>query len=298
MDHLGLHAFPRDEAAARALGSAMGLALNLVHTHRFPDGEIVPRVSGAAHTVLVYCSLANPNEKLVELMLACDAWRRAGAARLVLVAPYLCYMRQDAMFAPGEPISQKVVGALLGRLFERIVTVDAHLHRTAHLEDLAHGVQWTNLRAASEIAEHLRRAHLPEETLIVGPDAESAQWVGSLGAEVELEAATFLKSRQSDRQVTLEFLEATKVRGRPVLLLDDICSSGGTLAAAVALLAERGAGPIDIIVTHALFSAQTEMRLINAGVRNIQSCDSCNHPTNAIPLAPLLARALEEERAQ
>lgn len=298
MNRLGLHAFLDDEAPAWALARTMGLSPCFVQTHRFPDGEIVPRVTGAASTVLVYRSLANPNEKLVELMLACDAWRRAGAARLVLVAPYLCYMRQDAMFAAGEPVSQKVLGALLGRLFDRIVTVDAHLHRTARLEDLAPGTQWSNLHAAREIAEHVKRARVPEDTLIVGPDAESAQWVRELASAVGREGTTLVKTRQSDRKVTLFFSDATNIKGRPVLLLDDICSSGGTLAAAVSLLVGGGAGPIDVIVTHALFSADAQLRLIKAGARNIQSCDSCSHPTNAISLAPLLARALEEERAQ
>ena len=69
-------------------------------------------------------------EKLVALLLAVEALRRNGAKRLVLVAPYLCYMRQDIAFQPGEAISQKAIGGLLAGLVDRVITVDAHLHRT------------------------------------------------------------------------------------------------------------------------------------------------------------------------
>jgi ribose-phosphate pyrophosphokinase len=295
MDLVALHAFPEDKRMAQALAQELGLALKLVDTHRFPDGEIAPRVSGAAKTVLAYRSLANPNVKVLELLLACDAWRRAGAERLVLVAPYLCYMRQDAVFAPGEPVSQRVVAGLLGQSFDRIVTVDAHLHRTKRLDDLVPGVQWTNLSAAGAVAAHLQRSFLPENLLILGPDAESAPWVAGLVAAVDREGATFAKTRQSDRKVALKLPDSTRIKGRPVLLLDDICSSGGTLVTAALLLADKSAGPVDVIVTHALFSSQTQARLMEAGVRHVLSCDSCLHPTNQISLAPLLAQALKQE---
>ncbi len=295
MDRVALHGFPGEEQPAQLLAQALGVTANLVRTHRFPDGEIVPRVAGAARTVLVYRSLADPNEKLVELLLACDAWRRAGAERLVLVAPYLCYMRQDAVFAPGEPVSQKVVAELLGRSFDRIVTVDAHLHRTRRLDDLAPDTQWTNLAAAPAIAAHLSRMDMPDDLLILGPDCESAPWVQALAGAVHREAATFAKTRLSDRHVTLALAETTAIKGRPVLLVDDICSSGGTLAAAAAWLAEGGASHIDVVVTHALFSHETQSQLVKVGVRHIHSCDSCIHPTNRISLAPVLAQALSQE---
>lgn len=292
---VALHAFPGDERPAQALAQALGLTLNLVRIHRFPDGEVVPRVAGAARTILAYRSLSNPNEKLVELLLACDAWRRAGAERLVLVAPYLCYMRQDAVFTPGEPVSQRVVADMLGQAFDRVVTVDAHLHRTARLDDLAPDVEWTNLSAATAIAAYLKSFGAPEELLIIGPDSESAPWARALAAAVGRESATFTKSRHSDMDVTLTLSDATRIEGRPVLLIDDICSSGGTLASAASLLADRGAGPIDVVVTHALFSPGAQLRLIRAGVRHILSCDSCPHPTNMISLAPVLAQALKQE---
>ena len=88
-------------------------------------------VGDASPTTIIYAALDHPNDKLLAILFAADALRRAGATRLVLVAPYLCYMRQDAAFHKSEAISQKIVGRLLAAAVDRIITVDAHLHRTA-----------------------------------------------------------------------------------------------------------------------------------------------------------------------
>ena len=90
-------------------------------------------VGETASTAILYVPLDQPNEKIVSVLFATEALRRNGAERVVLVAPYLCYMRQDAAFQEGEAISQRVIGHLFAGIFDRIVTVDAHLHRTAKL---------------------------------------------------------------------------------------------------------------------------------------------------------------------
>ncbi|KAF0172155.1 MAG: ribose-phosphate pyrophosphokinase [Alphaproteobacteria bacterium] len=295
MSDVSVHAFHDDILQAQAFADALGVAPLFVDTHVFDDGEIVPRTPAAARTVVVYRSLAQPNAKLVELLLACDAWRRAGVERLVLVAPYLCYMRQDAVFSPGEPLSQQVIGRLLGERFERIVTVDAHLHRTPRLEDVFPGVDCDNLRGADAIAAHLRAETLPENLLVLGPDVESAPWVEGLAHRIGREGAVLSKTRHGDHEVSIALPEDAAIAGRPVLLLDDICTSGGTLATATRELRARGATTVDAIVTHALFSPDAGARLAAAGLRSIRSCDSCPHPTNAISLAALLADAVRKE---
>ena len=85
------------------------------------------------------------------------------------------------------------------------------------------------------------------------------------------------------------------MRGRPDLLVDDICSSGATLAVSAGLLKAAGAASIDAGVVHALFDAHIQARLTAAGVRNIVSSDAVRHPTNAAPLAGVLAKALRDE---
>ena len=102
-------------------------------------------------------------------------------------------------------------------------------------------------------------------------------------------------SRLGDDDVRLTLGATAEVQGRSVLLLDDVCSTGGTLAGAIVQLVQAGATSVDVAVAHALFSAEVEARLRKAGARRIVSSDSVPHPTNALPLAGALAAALRNE---
>ena len=136
--------------------------------HGFPDGEIRVTVGPASATTIIYASLDRPNDKLIALMFAAEALRRGGAKRLVLVAPYLCYMRQDAAFHEGEAISQKVIGQLLARCIDRVVTVDAHLHRTPDITAVFPGIEADNLSAMPAISDTLRKTGLDRATVVAG----------------------------------------------------------------------------------------------------------------------------------
>ncbi len=185
---VALQCLPSAAEAARRLAARLGLSLHEIEVHRFPDEELRVTVGPAAATTLVYASLDQPNDKLLALLFASEALRRGGARRLVLVAPYLCYMRQDAAFHDGEAISQKVVGKLLAQAFDRVVTVDAHLHRTANIGDVFPGIDASNLSAMPAIADALRAGKLDPHTVVVGPDDESRPWVSELAAMLSLDA--------------------------------------------------------------------------------------------------------------
>jgi ribose-phosphate pyrophosphokinase len=289
-----LHAF-RDEAAeAQRLANALRVPLAFVDVHAFPDGEIVPCVPVPAATTIVYRSLDQPNTKLVELLLAVDAWRRNGAQRLVLVAPYLPYMRQDMAFRTGEPVSQRVIANLLDAAFDRIVTIDPHLHRTHSLAELFPTCQCTHLFGADALVPHLRAFPLLAGTVVVGPDVESAPWVRRIAAPLGLAHTTMRKRRQGDTEVELVAPVDFDPAGCPVLLVDDICSTGSTLRKATCLLKSLGAGEITIFITHALGGKKVLAELLRAGASRVLSTDSTANPVNGIHLADLLAHALRE----
>jgi ribose-phosphate pyrophosphokinase len=291
---VALQAFEDEAEPASRLANSLGLQLDLVRVHEFPDGETLPAVREGADTVLVYRSLDRPNPKLMPLLLACDAWRRAGVRRLVLIAPYLSYLRQDAVFKPGQALSRDVLGALLSPRFDRIVTVDPHLHRTADLS-----ARWnmpvTVLSAAPALAAALPPAENP---LVVGPDEEAGPWAAALATSLGGSAITLRKERRGERDVRLTLPEGIAIAGRSVVLVDDVCSSGTTLERAARSFAKGGPVSLDIAVTHALFDAAAAERLQAAGVRRIVSSDSCRHRTNAARLADILAAALKAELAE
>lgn len=282
-----------DEAAAAArLAQATGLQVALIERHRFPDGELCLRLPpDLPDHVVMLRGLHQPNEKLVELLLGARTARTLGARRLTLVAPYLGYMRQDIAFHPGEAVSQRIVGTFLAELFDAVVTVDPHLHRIARLDEAIPVAHALALSAAPLLAElAVARCVRP---LLVGPDAESAQWVESAAAAHGLDHAVCSKQRHGDHKVEIRLPEAD-FAGRAVVLIDDVASTGRTVALAAKLLFDAGAATVDLAVTHALFAADALAVVRAAGVGEVWSTDCIPHESNAVSVAPMLAAALRE----
>jgi len=290
-----LQSLPTSAAEAARLAARLDVPAHEIALHRFPDGELSVTVGAAAATTILYVPLDRPNDKLLAILFAAEALRRAGARRLVLVAPYLCYMRQDAAFHAGEAISQKTVGRLLAGAVDRVITVDAHLHRTKNIEAVFPGIEATDLSAMPAIADYLRAVGFDPATVVAGPDAESEPWVGDLARRLGLAHAVARKTRRGDRSVEIAFADPKLFAGRPVLLVDDIVSSGGTLMTCAQALAAAGAGSVDAIITHALFPPALKSEFLRAGIRSIRSTNSVPHPTNAIALDAILADALQRE---
>jgi ribose-phosphate pyrophosphokinase len=290
-----MHSLPSSRSGASRLASRLGVPMREIALHRFPDGELLVTVGPAAPTTILYASLDQPNDKLISLLFAAEALRRNGTERLILVAPYLCYMRQDAAFQAGQAISQKVVGRMLAGIFDRVLTVDAHLHRTESIQSVFPHIEADNLSAMPAIANVLLTPGFDRRTVIVGPDAESQPWVSDLAGRLGVIHAVAQKVRRDDRSVEVRFIDPQLLAGRPVLLVDDIVSSGGTLIACAKALAAAGAASIDAIVTHALFSPGSTDDFVRSGIRSIRSTHSVPHPTNAIGLDEVLATALRNE---
>jgi ribose-phosphate pyrophosphokinase len=288
-----IQSLPEGAADAARLADKLGVPFQSIDVHRFPDSELRVTVGPAASTVILYMPLDRPNDKLIALLLAAEALRRGGAKRLVLVAPYLCYMRQDAAFHDGEAISQKVIGKLIASTVDRVVTVDGHLHRTHDIRTVFPGVEAEELSAMPSIADALHG--IDWSAVVVGPDEESLPWVSALAGQLGLAYAVGRKTRNGDRSVKIGFADPGLFKGRPVLLVDDIVSSGGTLIVAAQALLAAHAASIDAVITHALFPPAMMKDFARAGIRSIRSTSSVPHPTNAILLDDVLAGALRRE---
>lgn len=277
------------QAQGRRLAEALGTSYAEVVVHRFPDGESKVTIPTGLPQRVTFCrSLDRPNDKLVELLLAAATAREQGARHLTLVAPYLCYMRQDVAFHPGEAVSQRVVGRFLAELFDAVITVDPHLHRIEHLEQAIPATA-VALSSAPALRRFLRSQ--VNDPLLLGPDEESRQWVRAIAEPAGLEYAVARKERRGDRDVDIR-LPTFEVRGRTVVLVDDMVSTGRTLISVARALQAAGVGALHCLITHPLFADDAGDSLRAAGIETIWSSDSIAHESNAVALAPLLAEAI------
>jgi ribose-phosphate pyrophosphokinase len=285
-----LLAFDDEAPLAEPLAAALGVPLRWIERHRFPDGESRLRLPATLPPrVALLRGLHRPNDKLAELMIVAPAARELGAAQLTLVCPYLAYMRQDMAFQPGEAVSQRHVGQALAGWFDRLITVDPHLHRVATMDQVLPGRRGVALSAAGLLgAWAARHAHWP---ILLGPDEEAAPWVRSAALAQGLQHGTCIKQRSGDRDVRVALPELDFHR-REVVLVDDVASTGRTLAVTAAALRQRGAAAVDVAVTHALFVDDAIAQLTAAGVRHVWSSDSVAHASNVVSLVPMLATAL------
>ncbi len=282
--------FPGYSGPALRLAGELGCEAKEINIHHFPDGESLVRLpAGLQGNVLIYASLDRPDTKLVPLGFASATARTLGARRVILVAPYLCYMRQDKAFHLGEAVSQRILGAWLDDWFDMVLTVDAHLHRVHSIRDVIPcGV---NISAGPFMARFLKK--WAGEPLLLGPDEESEQWVGQIGREAGLDYGVAHKERHGDRDVEIS-LPDIDVRGREVIIVDDVLSSGFTVAGAATEARRHGAARVHCVVTHALFAEGAEKLLEDSGVERIISTDTILHHSNSIHMAPGLAAAIRE----
>ena len=272
-----------------ALAKALACPFALIEIHRFPDGESKLTVPQALPEQVILCrSLNQPNDKLIELLLATQTLRAQGVRHLTLVAPYLCYMRQDIAFHPGEAVSQRIIGQFLAEQFDKVVTVDPHLHRIERLDQAIIGREAIALASAALMGQFLRQH--TQQPLLLGPDEESAQWVRAIAEPAGLDWAVASKHRLGDREVEI-LLPERDYAAQAVVLVDDMISTGHTLINVARQLRAHGAKQIDTLVTHALCDESTLQALQQAGITHVWSSDSIPHPTNAVPLAALLASA-------
>jgi len=274
------------------LADALAMPYREIEIHRFPDGEHRIRLPlPLAETLIVCRSLFNPNEKLIDLLLLAETARTHGSRHLILVAPYLCYMRQDKAFHPGEAISQKIIGQLLADMFDAVITVDPHMHRTPTLDMAVPARQSVSLSAAELIAARLKSSGT--DWLLAGPDEESEQWVKSIAGLCGFSYIIARKERLGDRNVSIRFPEYN-LEQRHIALIDDVISTGRTLAEASRFLLNAGATEVQCFATHLLPHAGAIQLLAEAGVSKVIHSDSIEHSDDSIDLAPLLAHAVQQ----
>ncbi|MFU8878686.1 MAG: ribose-phosphate diphosphokinase, partial [Wenzhouxiangellaceae bacterium] len=260
------------------------------------DGESYLRLEKpeavAGAELIVLARLDRPDDKLPALLFLADLLRELGAARIGLVAPYLPYMRQDCRFQPGEAVTSRTFARWVSEHFDWLVTVDPHLHRYRSLDEI-YTLTAEVLASAPCLADWI--AANIKNPLLIGPDAESEQWVRAVAAIHDLPWRVLAKTRYGDREVEIRLPELDGLEHHCPVLLDDIASSGATLAEAATGL-QRAGLPAPVCVTvHGLLSDGARKTMAAAGIGRLVCTDSVAVPEAEISLVPLLAEAIEQK---
>jgi ribose-phosphate pyrophosphokinase len=288
-----LVALQKNENMAVPLADATGAELGHLEIRRFPDGETYVRydTSPAGRTVVILCSLDRPDDKFLPLLFTAAAARDLGATSVGLVSPYLAYMRQDRRFRPGEAVTSTYFAGILDRHVDWLVTVDPHLHRRSALSEI-YAVPAIALHAAPVMAEWIRGA--VKQPLIVGPDAESEQWVAAVAQDVGAPHVVLEKIRRGDRDVEVSIPDIARWRDHTPVLVDDIVSTARTMIETVGHVVRAAMRPPVCVAVHGLFAGGAYRELLNAGASRVVTSNTVHHESNGIDVTGLLAGAVRK----
>jgi ribose-phosphate pyrophosphokinase len=265
-------------ALGENIASNLGARLDQRTLERFPDGELHIEIHESIRGCDVY--LIQPtcppvDEHFFELFLLADACRRAGTTHLTAVIPYFGYARQDRRTHGREPVSTRLVADLIAASgIERVVVVDFH----SRAVESAFSIPVEHVSAISTLA-HAVRPSVHGDAVVVSPDLGAVKMAERYAKLLNLSVAIIHKSRISGTEVTVQRIVGD-VRGREILVVDDMITTGATIEKAIKALLEAGcsASGIKVAATHGLFVGNAVERLGKLPIEKIYISDSVPSP--------------------
>ena len=280
--------YPGSSSVAEGLCRSLPAEAVAFAMRRFPDGETYLRIESAVRgcAVALVCTLRDPDTRFLPLAFMADTLRELGARQVGLVAPYLAYMRQDRRFLTGEAVTSATFARLLSAQFDWLVTVDPHLHRRHALGEI-YTIPTEAVHAAPLLTAWIR-SHVPQP-LVIGPDAESEQWVREVAEGIPCPYLVLEKVRHGDQTVLVSKVpEILRWADRTPVLVDDIISSAATMSATVRQWSEAGLAPPVCLGVHGVFGENAYETLQQAGAGRIVTTNSISHVSNEIDVSSAL----------
>ena len=288
---------------ADAVASELGIKITPQTARDFANGEIFVRFEESVRGSDAFVLQSHPaplNQWLMEQLIMIDALKRGSAKRITAILPFYPYARQDKKHRGREPISARLVADLLKTAgADRIITVDLH---TDQIQGFFDGPV-DHMHAQGQLAEYVREHYGTDNVCVVSPDAGRVK-VGEKWADA-LDGAPMAfvhKTRDPDVPNQIKSNRVVgDVAGMTCVLIDDMIDTGGTIAGAVRVLKEAGAGDVIIATTHGVFSDPAAERLANCGAKEVIATDTLPIPPEkrfdnltVLSIAPLLARTIRE----
>ena len=275
---------------SRPLARALDAETAEIDLRRFPDGETYLRFDTppAGRDVILLAGLAQPDAKLPALVFTAQTARALGAASVGLVAPYLPYMRQDKMFRPGEAVTSVHFAKLVSSRVDWLVTIDPHLHRWKALSDI-YDIPSLAAHAAPALAKWITNQVV--HPLLIGPDAESEQWVSEIAALAGAKHIVLTKTRRGDRDVDVSLPDLEKWRHHTPVIVDDTISTASTMIMVTRQIVQQGLPPPICCAVHGIFADDAYESLLKAGAARIVTSNTISHQSNGIDVSDILAVA-------
>jgi ribose-phosphate pyrophosphokinase len=281
---------------AKAIAASIGVELGQCTVSAFPDGETFVKIEEnvrGEEVFLVQSSSPPTNHHLMEMFIMMDALRRASASRITAVLPFYGYARQDRKDQPRVPITAKLVANLLVAAgANRVLTMDLHAQQIQGFFD----IPVDHLYAAPVMYEYVRKKQL-RELVVVSPDVGGLKMAHAYSQVLEAGLAIVAKRRKSATEIE-SMTVIGEIRGKTILLVDDLTETAGTLTAAAALLKRKGARQICACVSHAILNELGIERLRKSNIDELITTDTVFRPpiegvnVTTLSVAGLLGEAI------
>jgi ribose-phosphate pyrophosphokinase len=275
----------RSQVIAARIADRLGIPVVETKFTRFPDGEIYLQCGDLDNETLIVSSITD-NDMLVQTLLAIDA---ADRSQNTLVVPYLGYSRQDRRFVTGEPISARAVARALSTGIKRVFVVNVHDRRVLDY----FRVPAEEVTIAPAIGRYIGDLHL-KDPLVLAPDEGAIEFATDVAAVGGWDCDHLQKTRLSGEEVRIA-PKSLDAAGRDVVIVDDIISTGGTLATAARMLKEQGTASIHAACVHGVLASGAYTRLRAAGISSVVSSDTYENASSLISAAGAIATAIRED---
>jgi len=252
---------------------------------RFPDGELYVRIlDNIEGEDIILVQTTYPDTKIVELLLIQDAVFEAGANKITVVIPYFGYSRQDKKFEDGEPISARAIAEHISVHADCVVTIDPHKE---HLLDFF-GVPAYGCTAVPEIAKYFKEKDID---FVLAPDKGAKERTRQASVIIGCKYDYLEKTRIDGSTVKIK-PKNLDAKNKKVAIIDDIISTGGTMAKSIKELKKQGAKEISVACTHGLFVGGAKEKLLSAGCDEIISTNTIENEFSKVKVAPCIADTL------
>jgi len=286
-----IFSFPGNKRFAHYLANQLPVEEGKLVIKRFPDGESYVRINSIVKgkIAILVCTLNNPDKKILPLMFTAQTLKELGAEKIILISPYLPYMRQDKRFKPGEAVTSRLFAKFCSNWVDYLITIDPHLHRVHHLSSI-YSIPVLTLHATKAIALWIKENI--KSPFLIGPDSESEQWISEVANYIKAPYVLCEKIRLSSHEVKMT-IPLFSLTNETIIILDDIVSTGASMIAILKQLAKQGNKNVICLAVHPLLNKVTNNKLISLGAKEIITCNTIRNASNKINITELIAINLQ-----